>query len=157
MTCRCGGGRGVNDMLMCGGVRGCVCACVFVCTHNPNNPQPMLKHKTREVQSALTSLQRDQKEAASMTAACAADADAAAAQRMVCVELKATCKAELDTALPGVGGAVEALKSLSKGGGGGRVWVDVCVCVYVCVCVCACTRALVYSSSNHLQQATSTT
>jgi dynein heavy chain len=50
-----------------------------------------------------------------MRVICAGDAEAAAAKQLLCKELKATCKADLDTALPALNSAVDALKSLSKG------------------------------------------
>lgn len=50
-----------------------------------------------------------------MRVICARDTEAAAVKQRQCQELKATCKADLDTALPALNSAVEALKSLSKG------------------------------------------
>ena len=56
-----------------------------------------------------------QRDANAMRALCAHDAAAAATKKQLCQELKVTCKADLDTALPALNSAVEALKSLSKG------------------------------------------
>jgi hypothetical protein len=53
-------------------------------------------------------------DANAMRVICARDTDAAAVKQRACQELKATCKADLDTALPALNSAVEALKSLSK-------------------------------------------
>ncbi len=98
-----------------------------------NDLQPLLKQKTREVQGLLVTLEKDQKgasmsqfisilhacsttfaDANAMRVICARDTDAAAVKQRACQELKATCKADLDTALPALNSAVEALKSLSK-------------------------------------------
>jgi hypothetical protein len=54
-------------------------------------------------------------DANAMRVICARDTEAAAVKQRQCQELKATCKADLDTALPALNSAVEALKSLSKG------------------------------------------
>jgi len=56
-----------------------------------------------------------QLDANSMRVLCSHDAAAAATKKQLCQELKVTCKADLDTALPALNSAVEALKSLSKG------------------------------------------
>jgi dynein heavy chain len=50
-----------------------------------------------------------------MRIVCARDTEEAAIKQRLCQELKATCKADLDTALPALNSAVDALKSLSKG------------------------------------------
>jgi hypothetical protein len=91
-------------------------------------------------------------DANAMRVICARDTDAAAVKQRACQEvrrchnlsvsftlvqlcfqLKATCKADLDTALPALNSAVEALKSLSKVR---RVCV-VFVCVYLRVLILA--------------------